>query len=155
MDCSSAAVQGRDRFTTASCPSAGTSSVSASTACLRPDCSRSWQSSTSASGDRCRLACLWVGGHAQWLTNSVGVGLLAAFALLIAGLLLGLMRSSDSTTLWILVRRAAGHDQREGVIGKIFMLCCMVGVPVFTIWFVLFSGAELAGVSVTQFTGGG
>jgi hypothetical protein len=100
------------------------------------------------------LACLWIGGHAQWLTDNVGAGLLAAFATLIAGLMLGLIALKRIDSAWILVRRAAGHDQREGVIGRIFMLCCMVGVPAFTIWFVLFSGAELAGVSVRQFTGG-
>jgi hypothetical protein len=100
------------------------------------------------------LACLWIGGHTQWLTDNVGAGLLAAFTTMIVGLLLGLKALSRVDTAWILVRRAAGHDQREGVIGRIFMICCMIGVPAFSIWFVLFSGAEMAGVSVRQFTGG-
>jgi hypothetical protein len=101
------------------------------------------------------LACLWIGGHVQYVTDNVGAGLLAAFTTLIAGLLMGLMLLKRLDGAWVLVRRAAGHDQREGIISRIFMLCCMVGVPAFTIWFVLFSGAELAGVSVRQFTGGG
>jgi hypothetical protein len=41
------------------------------------------------------------------------------------------------------------------VIGRIFMICCMIGAPAFGIWFTLFSGAEMAGVSVRAFTGGG
>jgi hypothetical protein len=101
------------------------------------------------------LACLWIGGRTQYLAGSIGTGLLAAFATLIGGLLLGLMALKRLDLAWVLVRRAAGHDQREGVIGRIFMLCCMVGVPAFSIWFVLFSGAELAGVSVRQLVGGG
>jgi hypothetical protein len=100
------------------------------------------------------LACLWVGGRTQYVTNSVGAGIVAAFATLIALLLLGLMGLKRLDSAWILVRRAAGHDQRQGVMGRIFAICCMIGVPAFTIWFVLFSGAELAGVSVRQFTGG-
>jgi hypothetical protein len=100
------------------------------------------------------LACLWIGGRSQWVTGSVGAGILAAFTTLIVGLLLGLMLLKRLDFAWILVRRAAGHDQRQGVIGRIFMICCMIGVPAFSIWFLLFSGAELAGVSVRQFTGG-
>jgi hypothetical protein len=100
------------------------------------------------------LACLWIGGHAQYVTNSIGVGLMAAFVTLGGGLLLGLIALKRLDYAWILVRRAAGHDQREGLIGRIFMLCCMVGVPAFSIWFVFFSGAELAGVSVQSLLGG-
>ncbi len=101
------------------------------------------------------LACLFIGGRTQYVTGSVGAGLLAAFTTLIAGLLLGLMALKRLDGAWVLVRRAAGHDQRQGLIGRIFMLCCMVGVPIFMVWFLVFSGAELAGVSVKQFTGGG
>lgn len=100
------------------------------------------------------LACLWIGGHAQWLTDSIGFGLMAAFLTLGAGLGLGLMALQRLDYAWVLVRRAAGHDQREGTIGRIFMLCCMVGVPAFSIWFIFFSGAQLAGVSVQGFMGG-
>lgn len=101
------------------------------------------------------LACLFIGGRTQYVSGSVGVGLLAAFTTLIAGLLLGLMALKRLDGAWVLVRRAAGHDQRQGIIGRIFMLCCMIGVPIFMVWFLVFSGAELAGVSVKQFTGGG
>ena len=100
------------------------------------------------------LACLWIGGHAQWVTDSVGFGLFAAFMTLGGGLLLGLMLLKRLDYAWVLVRRAAGHDQREGTISRIFALCCMVGVPAFGIWFIFFSGAQLAGVSVQNFVGG-
>jgi hypothetical protein len=101
------------------------------------------------------LACLWIGGHLQYWTDSVGLGLLVAFTTMIGGLLLGLMALKRLDYAWILVRRAAGHDQREGVIGKIFMICCMIGVPIFGVWFTFFSGATLGGFDVQSMLGGG
>jgi hypothetical protein len=100
------------------------------------------------------LACLWIGGRTQYLTGSIFAGLTLAFGTMIAGLLLGLMALKRLDYAWILVRRAAGHDQRQGVIGKIFMICCMIGVPIFSVWFLFFSGASLAGVDVQGMLGG-
>jgi hypothetical protein len=100
------------------------------------------------------LACLWIGGRTQYVTDSVGVGLLAAFITLIGGLLLGLMALKRLDYAWILTRRASGHDQRQGMIGRIFMICCMIGVPIFGVWFLFFSGAQLSGVSVNGLMGG-
>ncbi|HZV73134.1 MAG TPA: hypothetical protein VFF79_05410 [Conexibacter sp.] len=100
------------------------------------------------------LACLWIGGRTQYVTDSVGVGLLAAFITLIGGLLLGLMTLKRLDYAWILTRRASGHDQRQGMIGRIFMICCMIGVPIFSVWFLFFSGAQLSGVSVNGLMGG-
>jgi len=101
------------------------------------------------------LACLWIGGRVQWWTDSVGLGLLLAFSTMIGGLLLGLMTLKRLDYAWILLRRAAVHDQREGVIGKIFMICCMIGVPIFAVWFTFFSGATLGGFDVQSMLGGG
>jgi hypothetical protein len=42
--------------------------------------------------------------------------------------------------LWILIRRAAGHDQRRGIIGPIFGVCAVVGGIGFTIWLVFIAG---------------
>jgi len=41
---------------------------------------------------------------------------------------------------WILVRRAAGIDQREGVLGRVFAITAVVGCTAFTIWFLLING---------------
>jgi hypothetical protein len=100
------------------------------------------------------LACLFLGGRTQYLTDSIGFGLLIAFGTLIGGLMLGLMALKRLDYAWILVRRASGHDQREGMIGRIFMICCMIGAPIFGVWFLFFSGAELSGVSVSGLMGG-
>lgn len=100
------------------------------------------------------LACLWLGGRTQYITDSIFGGLVVAFGAMIGGLLLGLMALKRLDYAWILVRRAAGHDQREGLIGRIFMICCMIGVPIFAFWFIFIADASLSGVSVRQFTGG-
>lgn len=91
------------------------------------------------------LGCLWLGGRLQHLTDSIGVGILVSFGTMLGGLLLGLMALKRLDYAWVLVRRAAGHDQRQGLIGRIFMICCMIGVPIFMVWLIGFSGAQLSG----------
>ncbi len=94
------------------------------------------------------LAGLWLGSRVQYWTGSAGAGILAAFLLILGALLLGLVVLKQLDRLWILVRRAAGHDQRTGVIGRMFAATCAVGAIGFGIWFVLFSGAEIAPVGI-------
>jgi ammonia channel protein AmtB len=88
---------------------------------------------------------LWIGSHVQYWTGSVSVGILSAFAGLLACLLLGLVIGKQLDRAWILVRRAAGHDQREGVLGRVFAVTCGLGAIVFCAWLLLFSGARLTG----------
>src|SRR5271168_4568298 len=66
------------------------------------------------------IACLWLGSQANYLTGSVSLGILVSFAALFALLFgaLALMKRVDGA--WILVRRAAGHDQHTGALGRIF-----------------------------------
>jgi hypothetical protein len=86
------------------------------------------------------LACLWLGSEANYLSGSVSLGILVAFIGLF-GLLFGalsLLRRIDQA--WILVRRAAGHDQRTGIMGRIFGVTAVVCAIVFTVWFVVIHG---------------
>jgi FtsH-binding integral membrane protein len=86
------------------------------------------------------LACLWIGSQADYLSGSVGIGILVAFAGLF-GLLFGalaLLRRLDSS--WILVRRAAGHDQRTGALGRVFAITAVVCGVSSAIWFVVIHG---------------
>jgi hypothetical protein len=92
---------------------------------------------------------LWVGAHVQVLTDSVSLGLLSAFAGLILCLMAALAVCKRIDHAWILVRRAAGHDQREGVIGKIFAITCGTGAIVFSAWLIFFSGARLSGGGIS------
>jgi hypothetical protein len=86
------------------------------------------------------LACLWLGSEANYLSGSVGVGIIVAFAALF-GLLFGtlsLLRRLDQA--WILVRRAAGHDQRTGVLGRVFAATAAIGAIIFVFWFLVIHG---------------
>jgi len=93
------------------------------------------------------LACLWLGSEANYLSGSVSLGILASFVALFA-LLFGalvLMRKLDSA--WILVRRAAGYDQRTGALGRIFAATAVICAIAFTIWFVVIHGPGTSLVS--------
>jgi hypothetical protein len=86
------------------------------------------------------IAGLWVGSEATYLTGSVSLGIL--LALLSVGLLLFgslvLMRRLDDA--WILVRRAAGHDQRTGVLGRVFAITALLCGGAFMFWFLIIHG---------------
>ena len=93
------------------------------------------------------IACLWLGSEANYLSGSVSLGILVAFAGLF-GLLFGalmILRRLDQA--WILVRRAAGHDQRTGIMGRIFGVTAVVCAIVFSIWFVVIHGPGSSVVS--------
>ncbi len=93
------------------------------------------------------VACLWIGSQVNYLTGSVSLGILCAFAGLF-GLLFGtlsLLRRLDQA--WILVRRAAGHDQRSGVLGRTFAVTAVVCAAAFLLWFVLLHGPGTSLVS--------
>jgi hypothetical protein len=86
------------------------------------------------------LACLWLGSEANYLSGSVSVGILVAFIGLFSLLFgtLSLLRRLDHA--WILVRRAAGRDQRTGVLGRVFAATAAVCAIVFVFWFLVIHG---------------
>jgi hypothetical protein len=86
------------------------------------------------------LACLWIGSQVNYLSGSVSLGILGSFIALFALLFgaLAVMRKLDSA--WILVRRAAGHDQRSGVLGRIFAAVAIVFALGFMLWFLVIHG---------------
>jgi hypothetical protein len=86
------------------------------------------------------VACLWIGSHIDYLTGSVSLGILVSFAGLFTFLFgaLSLMRRIDSA--WILIRRAAGHDQRQGALGRVFAVTAIVCAGAFMLWFLVIHG---------------
>jgi hypothetical protein len=86
------------------------------------------------------MAWLWVGAQLKYHTDSVSLGIFVAFLGMILTLLAGLALMRRLDLFWILVRRAAGHDQRKGVIGPVFAVAAVIGVTLFTIWLVLIAG---------------
>jgi hypothetical protein len=96
------------------------------------------------------LLWLWVGGHVKGATDNVGAAIVAAFAGLMACLLIGLVGMRWLDNAWVLVRRAAGHDQRTGKIGIVFAVTSVLGATAFSIWFFIIHGPG----SVLQSGGG-
>ena len=86
------------------------------------------------------IGCLWVGSQVNYLSGSVSFGILAAFIALFTFLFgaLALLRRLDNA--WVLVRRAAGHDQRGGALGRVFGTTAVVCGLVFAFWFVVIHG---------------
>jgi hypothetical protein len=94
------------------------------------------------------LACLWLGSQANYLSGNVSVGILASFVALFTLLFgaLSILRRLDGT--WILVRRAAGHDQRTGALGRVFAITAALCALGFAIWFLVLHGPGPTGGSL-------
>jgi hypothetical protein len=86
------------------------------------------------------LACLWLGSQANYLSGSVGLGILVSFVALFVFLFgaLSLLKRLDNT--WVLMRRAAGHDQRGGALGRVFAVTAAVCGIIFAVWFIVIHG---------------
>jgi hypothetical protein len=86
------------------------------------------------------LACLWIGSQVNYLTASVSIGILISFIGLFVLLFgaLAILRRLDQA--WILVRRAAGYDQRTGILGRVFAITAAVCGGLFMFWFVIIHG---------------
>jgi len=86
-------------------------------------------------------AALWIASRiSSDGDNRIFLAIVAAFALCLAGLFTGLVVLKKLDSWWILVRRAAGHDQRRGIIGPMFAVCAVVGGSAFVIWLVFIAG---------------
>jgi hypothetical protein len=86
------------------------------------------------------LACLWIGSEVDYLSGSVFLGILIAFLALFPLLFGALLVLSQLDHAWILVRRAAGHDQRTGAMVRIFGYAAAVCGIAFTFWFLVVHG---------------
>jgi len=96
------------------------------------------------------LACLWISSQVNYLSGSVSLGILVSFIGLFVLLFgaLSILRRLDQA--WILVRRAAGHDQRTGALGRVFAITAAIGAIAFTVWFLIIHGP-----GSSTFSGGG
>ncbi len=91
------------------------------------------------------IACLWIGSQVDYLSGSISFGILIAFVGLLVFLFgaLAMLRRLDEA--WILVRRAAGHDQRTGILGRIFATTAAICAVVFAFWFIVINGPGVGG----------
>ena len=86
------------------------------------------------------LAWLWVGSQMDFLTDSVEVGIMVAFAGMCATLMITLWVARVLDNAWKLARRAAGHDQKSGALERIFIVAVALGLAAFCIYFFLIEG---------------
>ncbi len=86
------------------------------------------------------LACLWIAAQVNYLSGSVSLGIFVAFVGLFVLLFgtLAILRRLDQA--WILVRRAAGHDQRTGALGRVFAATAAICGSIFVFWFIVIHG---------------
>jgi hypothetical protein len=86
------------------------------------------------------VAWLWVGSQVDYLTGSVSLGIAAAFAGMIATLMVTLGLCARFDRAWRILRRAAGHEQREGMLVRIFAATAVIAGLAFLLWFVVLEG---------------
>lgn len=84
------------------------------------------------------VGAMWI--SSQVASSNAGLWLIVALALVIGFVFGALMLLRRLDQVWILVRRAAGVDQRTGILGRLFLITTLVVVPVFMIWFVFLGG---------------
>jgi hypothetical protein len=83
---------------------------------------------------------LWVGSQVNYQTDNVVLGILTAFAGMVATMIgtIGIAMRLDRS--WKLVRRAGGHPQKSGMLERIFVLSAFVGGSAFAFWFFVIQG---------------
>jgi hypothetical protein len=86
------------------------------------------------------LAWLWVGSQVNYQTGSVTFGIAVAFAGMIGTLMLTLAALARLDRLWRILRRAAGYEQQQGVLVRIFASTAVVAGAAFAVWFLIIQG---------------
>jgi hypothetical protein len=85
-------------------------------------------------------AWLWIGSQIDYLADSRMLGIVVAFFGILASLFVTLALASRLDRVWRLLRRAAGHDQREGALARIFGATAVIALVIFAVWFVVLEG---------------
>ena len=83
---------------------------------------------------------LWVGSQVDYQTGNVLLGIVTAFV----GMLITMMCTIAITMRldrgWKLVRRASGHEQKSGMLERIFVVSMVIGGTAFAIWLFVIQG---------------
>jgi hypothetical protein len=83
---------------------------------------------------------LWIGSHIDHAADSVVLGILTAFVGMILTMLGTISIAMRIDRAWKIVRRAAGHEQKEGMLERIFVISMVVGGTAFLIWLLVIQG---------------
>jgi hypothetical protein len=83
----------------------------------------------------------WVGERIGSATGSFGLALAGAFGGFVATVIavaVALQRLDDR---WVLLRRRASHDQRDGALPRVVVVSATIGLLVFFVWYYALSRA--------------
>jgi hypothetical protein len=83
---------------------------------------------------------LWLASRIQYWGANVGVAILVGFLAMLAVLIAGLTLLKRVDRAWVLVRRAAGVDQRQGAMGRVFAITVAICAAAFAFWFIVING---------------
>jgi hypothetical protein len=86
------------------------------------------------------LGWLWIGSQADYVLGSHMLGIVVAFVGILVSLFVTLSLAARLDRAWKIVRRAAGHEQREGALPRIFGTTAVIALVAFGIWFLLIEG---------------
>ena len=86
------------------------------------------------------VAWLWVGSQVDYHAGSITLALAVTFLGMIATLMVTLGIATRLDRAWRILRRAAGHEQREGMLPRIFAVTAIVALVLFSLWFWIIEG---------------
>jgi hypothetical protein len=86
------------------------------------------------------IAWMWVGSQVDYATGSLFMGIVAAFFGMVATLFITVALARRVDHAWKLVRRAAGYEQKNGALERIFIITAGIAVVGFTFWFLIIAG---------------
>jgi hypothetical protein len=86
------------------------------------------------------VAWLWVGSQVDYHADSITLALAVTFFGMIATLMITLGLATRLDRFWRILRRAAGHEQQEGILPRIFAVTAIVALVLFTLWFLIIEG---------------
>ena len=83
---------------------------------------------------------LWVGSQVDYHAQSITLALVVTFAGMIGTLMITLAIATRLDRVWRILRRAAGHEQTQGMLPRIFAVTAIVALVVFSFWFWIIEG---------------
>src|SRR3954463_945856 len=80
------------------------------------------------------LAWLWIGSQVDYHADSNMLGIVVAFFGILASAFLTLALATRLDRVGRLLRRPAGHEQRDGAMVRIFAATAVIALVVFCVW---------------------
>jgi hypothetical protein len=86
------------------------------------------------------VAWLWVGSQIDYHAGSITLALVVTFLGMLGTLMITLGIATRLDRVWRILRRAAGHEQQEGILPRIFAVTAIIALVLFSLWFWIIEG---------------